>query len=199
MKWVLKKGNIMLLSTNRTRHRSRWCGEIMLSLALSAGVAGFLSLVNAIFGQATLSTVRGAPSILIAALAAVIAVFLGLRLASRMGLDRPGPAAALSKAAVVSVIFTVLLAPATLLMHSSAAALGRGEVKAAPPPRHLYRVRTRRSWRLRGVERCRGRVHGTGWHHSVHKLKHQSLCHGTTRHLQRFSDQHDDDPEQVRG
>src|SRR5215472_17345406 len=120
----------MLLSTSRARHRSRWRGELTLALVLSAGVLGFLSLVNTIFGQAAGGTGEGPRGIAVTALAAVIAVFLGLRLASRMGLDRPGPAAALNKAAVVSLFFTALLTPAALLVPSVGTTLAGGALGA---------------------------------------------------------------------
>src|SRR5215472_8965964 len=110
----------MLTPTDVARHRSRWRGELTLALVLSVGVVGFLSLVNTIFGQVPGGTGSGPRGILVAAPVALVAVFFGLRLASRMGLDRPGPAAALNKAAVVSLIFTPLLALAALLMPSLA-------------------------------------------------------------------------------
>jgi manganese oxidase len=115
----------MAASPNRTGHRSRWCGEVMLSLALSVGVVFFLSQVSPAGGA-----YQGARGILIAAPAAVIAVFLGLRLTSRMGLARHGPAAALHKAAVVSIIFTALLIPAALLIPSAGAATAGGALGA---------------------------------------------------------------------
>ena len=121
----------MLASTSRTRHRSRWRGVLTLALVLSVGVVGFLSLVNTIFGQTAGGTGQGVQGILITALAAVIAVFLGLRLASRMGLDRTGATATLNKAAVVSLIFTALLTPAALLlMPSAGTALAGGALGA---------------------------------------------------------------------
>ncbi len=104
----------------------------MLALMLSAGVVGFLSLVNTIFGQAAGGTVEGSRGIAVTLLAAVIAVFLGMRLASRMGLDRPGPVAALNKAAIVSLLFTALLTPATLLVPSAGTALAGGALGAGP-------------------------------------------------------------------
>ena len=76
---------------------------VSLALVLSVGVVGFLSLVNSVFGQAPGGSDPGPRGILIAAPVAIIAVFLGLRLASRMGLDRPGATAALNKAAIVSL------------------------------------------------------------------------------------------------
>ena len=120
----------MAASPNRTGHRSRWCGEVMLSLVLSAGVVFFLSQVSAISGPAAGGAYQGARGILIAAPAAVIAVLLGLRLTSRMGLDRPGTAAALNKAAVVSITFTALLIPAALLPPAAGAATAGGTLAA---------------------------------------------------------------------
>jgi len=104
----------------------------MLALMLSAGVVGFLSLVNTIFGQAAGGTDEGSRGIAVTLLAAVIAVFLGMRLASRLGLDRPGPVAALNKAAIVSLLFTALLTPATLLVPSVGTALAGGALGAGP-------------------------------------------------------------------
>jgi manganese oxidase len=120
----------MLTPTSLTRHRSRWRGEFTLALVLSVGVVGFLSLVNTIYGQAPGGSDPGPRGILIAAPVAIIAVFLGLRLASRMGLDKPGLAAALNKSAIVSLIFTALLAPATLLMPSVGTTLAGGALGA---------------------------------------------------------------------
>ncbi|HVB45130.1 MAG TPA: multicopper oxidase domain-containing protein, partial [Streptosporangiaceae bacterium] len=91
---------------------------------LSVGVVGFEFLVNVFFSNPAGGISYGARDILIAAPAAVIAVGLGLKLASRMGLDRPGPAAALNKAAIISLIFTALLVPTVLLMPSAGAATG---------------------------------------------------------------------------
>jgi hypothetical protein len=103
---------------------------VLLSLVLSIGVVGFESLVNAIFANPAGGTDYGVRAIAIAAPAALIAVCLGLRLASRMGLDRRGPAAALNKAAVISLIFTVLLIPTVLLMPSEGAAAAGGALAA---------------------------------------------------------------------
>jgi FtsP/CotA-like multicopper oxidase with cupredoxin domain len=122
----------MLPSTSRTGHRSRWWGELTLALVLSAGVAGFLSVVNTVFGQAAGGAYGGPRGFAVTALAAVIAVFLGLRLASRMGLDRPGPATALNKAAIVSLFFTALLTPAALLVPAAGTALAGGALGAGP-------------------------------------------------------------------
>jgi len=120
----------MASSPSGTGHKSRWCGEVMLSLVLSVGVVAFLSQVSAIFGPAAGGAYQGARGILMAAPAGVIAVFLGLRLTSWMGLARHGLAAALNKAAVVSVMFTVLLIPAGLLTPSAGAASAGGALAA---------------------------------------------------------------------
>lgn len=114
-----------------TRHRYRWRGVFTLALVLSVGVVGFLARVNTIFGQFSGSTGQGMQGILIAAPVAVIAVVLGLRLASRLGLDKPGPASALNRAAVVSLIFTALLTPAMLAMPSAGTALAGGALGAS--------------------------------------------------------------------
>jgi hypothetical protein len=119
-------------STTRTRHRSRWRGVLTLALVLSAGVVASLSVVNRVFGQTIGGTGEGVQAMAITALAAVIAVYLGLRLASKMGLDRPGAAATLNKAAVISLIFTVLLTPAALVVPSAGTALAGGVLGAGP-------------------------------------------------------------------
>jgi hypothetical protein len=100
-----------LHSASRARHRSRWRGDLVLALLLSVGVVGLLSLINSLSGQPGGGIGQGPRGILITALVAVIAVTSGTRLASRIGLDKPGPAAALNTAAVVSLIFTALLRP----------------------------------------------------------------------------------------
>src|SRR6185437_5319603 len=45
---------------------------------------------------------------------------------SRMGLDRPGASAALNKAAIISLIFTVLMTPAALLVPAAGTTLASG-------------------------------------------------------------------------
>src|SRR5215469_986225 len=120
----------MLASTSRTRHRTRWRGEITLSLIVSVGVVAFLSLVNAVFGQTAGGTGQGPRGILVVVPVALVAVFLGSRLASRMGLDRPGPATALNKAAIISLFFTALMTPAVLLVPSAGTALAGGALGA---------------------------------------------------------------------
>jgi hypothetical protein len=120
----------MLTPASDTRHRFRWRGVLTLTLVLSVGVVAFLSLVNKIFGQAFTGTGEGVQGLAITALAAVLAVSLGLRITSRMGLDSPGAAATLNKAAVISLIFTVLLTPTTLLVPSAGTALAGGALGA---------------------------------------------------------------------
>jgi manganese oxidase len=117
---------------SRADPRPRWRGEmILLSLVLSVGSVGFEFVVNAIFAQAG-GIKHGARDILISVPVAVLAAWLGLRLASLMGLDRPGRAAALNKAAITSLVFTVLLIPWALVngaidrfLDGSGAAAGR--------------------------------------------------------------------------
>ncbi|HEX9031963.1 MAG TPA: multicopper oxidase domain-containing protein, partial [Streptosporangiaceae bacterium] len=99
---------------------------------LSIGVVGFETLVNVIVAHAAGGMSQVPRDIAIAAPAAVIAVSLGRRLASRMGLDRNGPAAALNKAAVISLIFTVLLTPTVLLMPSADAVRAGGALATGP-------------------------------------------------------------------
>jgi hypothetical protein len=74
---------------------------------------------------------------------AVLAACIGLRLASRMGLDGPGWAAALNKAAVVSLIFTLLAVPSAAAYF----AIGRSWVHR-PSPRRPRPARAC-SWRRR--------------------------------------------------
>jgi manganese oxidase len=105
----------MSFPSMHTRHRSGRCGEIvLLSVVLSAAVS-LEFLTRVIFAQAAGGFGLGARDTLISAPVAVVAAWLGLRLASRMSLDKPGLAAALNKAAVVSLIFMVLLIPWALV------------------------------------------------------------------------------------
>jgi hypothetical protein len=90
-------------------------GEIiLLSVVLSVSI-GLEFLTRVIFAQAQGGLGLAARDMLITAPVTVAAAWLGLRLASRMSLDKPGPAAALNKAAVVSLIFMVLLIPWALV------------------------------------------------------------------------------------
>lgn len=84
---------------------------IALALLLSVGVVGFEFLVHSIFAHAGGGFKHAERDILISLPVAFAAAWLGLRIASLMGLDRPGPVPALNKAAVVSLIFMVLLIP----------------------------------------------------------------------------------------
>lgn len=122
----------MLTSTNRTRYRSRWRGALTLALVLSAGVVGSLTLVNKIFGQGIGGSGEGAQGIAMTALAAIVAVFLGLRLTSRMDEDHPGAATTLNKAAVISLIFTMLMTAAALVVPSTGTALASSALGAGP-------------------------------------------------------------------
>jgi FtsP/CotA-like multicopper oxidase with cupredoxin domain len=105
----------MLVLGRQVPHRTWRRGEIIvLSVVLSASV-GLEFLSRVVFAQAAGGPGLGARDILICAPVAVAAAWLGLRFASRMGLDKPGPAAALNKAAIISLIFTVMLIPWALV------------------------------------------------------------------------------------
>jgi FtsP/CotA-like multicopper oxidase with cupredoxin domain len=104
----------MLLSHRRIRQRAGWHGElILLSLVLSVGVVGFEPAIRAVFAQSAGGTAHAARDALISLPAAAVAAWLGLRLARRLGLKGLGPAAALNKAALVSLAFLILLVPWT--------------------------------------------------------------------------------------
>src|ERR1017187_8726842 len=114
------------------RHRCGWGGEmILLSLVLSFGVAGFAFLVQVIFAHAAGGITHGVRDVLVSMPAAVTAAWLGLGLASRMGLDRAGRAAALNKAAVVSLMFTVLLIPSAAANNAIHRLLGGNSAAAS--------------------------------------------------------------------
>jgi len=104
---------------------------LLLSLVLSVGVAGSEFLARVIFANAPGGIGQGARDSLIAAPTAVLAAWLGLRLASRMGLDRPGWTAALNKAAVVSLIFTLLAVPSAAAYYAIGHFLGAPAVAAS--------------------------------------------------------------------
>jgi manganese oxidase len=105
---------------------------VLLSVVMSIGVVGFDFLVRSGLANGAGGIYGGVRDVLVAVPAAVIAACLGLRLASRMSPARPGPAAALNKAAVVSLIFTLLLIPTALLMPSAGGARAGGSLAAGP-------------------------------------------------------------------
>jgi manganese oxidase len=104
---------------------------VLLSLVLSVGVVGSEFLARVIFASAGGGMSQGARAILISAPMAVLAACIGLRLASRMGLDGPGWAAALNKAAVVSLIFTLLAVPSAAAYFAIGRFLGAPAVAAS--------------------------------------------------------------------
>jgi FtsP/CotA-like multicopper oxidase with cupredoxin domain len=114
MQWCLK-GTSMSFLPSRARQRPWRLGElILLALVLSVGSVGFEFVVTAAFAPPG-GIKQGARDILISVPVAVLAAWLGLRLASLMDLNRPGRAAALNKAAITSLVFTVLLIPWALV------------------------------------------------------------------------------------
>jgi manganese oxidase len=104
---------------------------LLLSLVLSVGVVGSEFLARVIFANAGGGIGQGARDSLIAAPTAVLATWLGLRLASRMGLDRPGWTAALNKAAVVSLTFTLLAVPSAAVYYVIGRFLGAPALAAS--------------------------------------------------------------------
>lgn len=93
-------------------NRPRRLGEIaLLSLVLCVGVVGFEFVVHAAGGHAAGGLAHGMRDIVIAIPMSVTAVTLGLWLARKLGISGPGPAVALNQAAIVSLVFTLLLIP----------------------------------------------------------------------------------------
>ncbi len=87
---------------------SRFGEMILLSLALSVSLAGSTLLAHAIANPAVGGSATGPPDILITVPLAVLAAWAGISIASLLGVDGRGWAAALNKAALVSLGFTVL-------------------------------------------------------------------------------------------
>jgi len=83
---------------------------------LSAGVVGFQLGIDAMFGRAGGGLAHAPRDMLFSVPAALAAAWLGLRLASKPDPERPaGFAAALNRAALVSLTFMVLFVPSALL------------------------------------------------------------------------------------
>jgi hypothetical protein len=91
------------------RRARRFAESILLSLVLSLSLAGSAMLARAIFSPVAGSG-SGPPDILIAVPLAVVAAWAGVSGASILGLDGRGWAAALNKAALVTLGFTALMA-----------------------------------------------------------------------------------------
>jgi len=101
--------------------RYRWGRPVeivLLSLVLSVGVVGFEFLVHVVSAHATGGAGHGVRDIVISVPMAVTAVCGGLWLGRRLGYERAGPAAALNRAAIVSLVFGVLLIP-SVGIHSA--------------------------------------------------------------------------------
>jgi manganese oxidase len=93
------------------RMRSRRLGEAaLLSLVLSVSLAGARLLANAILDPVARGSSPGPPDMVISVSLAVVAAWAGITIASMTGLDGRGRAAALNKAALVSLSFTALTA-----------------------------------------------------------------------------------------
>ncbi len=93
------------------RTLSRRFGEAaLLSLVVSVSLAGSRLLANAILDPVARGSTAGPPGLLISVPLAVLAAWVGISIASRMGLDGGGRATALNKAALVSLSFLGLTA-----------------------------------------------------------------------------------------
>jgi FtsP/CotA-like multicopper oxidase with cupredoxin domain len=93
------------------RASSRRFGDaILLALVLSAGLAASTQLTSAILNPLARGSTTGPPGLLITVPLALLAAWAGITIASMMGLDGRGWAAALNKAALVSLSFTALTA-----------------------------------------------------------------------------------------
>jgi manganese oxidase len=112
-------------------NRPRRLGEIaLLSLVLCVGVVGFEFVVHAAGGHAAGGLAHGMRDIVIAIPMSVTAVTLGLWLARKLGISGPGPAVALNQAAIVSLVFTLLLIP-SVGIHQAIDSLLDGGAAAA--------------------------------------------------------------------
>ncbi|MGH3397109.1 MAG: hypothetical protein ACRDPO_20710 [Streptosporangiaceae bacterium] len=88
----------------------------LLALLLSTGVVGFQLGIDALFGRAGGGLAHAPRDMLISVPAALVAAWLGLRIAPRPDSERrPGFAVALNRAALVSLTFMVLFVPSALL------------------------------------------------------------------------------------
>src|SRR5215470_5501318 len=94
---------------NARRHRSRLSELLLLSLVLSASFVCIQFVARVLSASAGGSVAQVIRDIAITVPVAAVAAWAGLRLASRMDLGRAGPGAALNKAAVISLFFTVLM------------------------------------------------------------------------------------------
>src|SRR5580692_1842776 len=97
--------------SGRTARRG-WRSEILLaSLVLSASVVCLQFAARALSSSAAGSFGQGIGDVAICLPVAALAAWAGLRLSSRFGLDQEGPGSALNQAALVSLIFTILMVP----------------------------------------------------------------------------------------
>src|ERR1700722_2898880 len=99
--------------TRRTAsQRDTWASEILLaSLVLSISFVTLQFVARALSSRAAGSFAQVISDVAISLPVAGLAAWLGLRLASRAGLDRSGPGTALNQAALISLTFTVLMVP----------------------------------------------------------------------------------------
>src|SRR5215467_497000 len=107
----------MLFPGRPARPRSGQAKQIvLLALVLSTGVVGFQLAIDAMFGRAGGGMAHAPRDMLISGPAALVAAWLGLRLAPRPDPDRPpGFTVALNRAALVSLMFMVLFIPSAVL------------------------------------------------------------------------------------
>ncbi|HEX6519817.1 MAG TPA: multicopper oxidase domain-containing protein [Streptosporangiaceae bacterium] len=132
------------------RAGSRRFGEaILLALVLSAGLAASTQLTSAILNPVARGSTTGPPGLLITVPLAVLAAWAGLWIASLMDLDGRGWAAALNKAALISLTFTVLTAGFGIgaalisaatgfpMLFAAAFLLGRWRDRHAEDPPHI--------------------------------------------------------------
>ncbi|HEV2375124.1 MAG TPA: hypothetical protein VGS19_23570 [Streptosporangiaceae bacterium] len=101
----------------RARSRSGKAKEIaLLAFLLSTAVVSFQLWIDAVFGRPGGGMAHAPRDMLVSAPAALLAAWLGLRLAPRPDPERtPGLAVALNQAALVSLTFMVLFIPSAVL------------------------------------------------------------------------------------
>jgi manganese oxidase len=102
----------MTLRGRTARRHNGWRSEILLaSLVLSASFVLLQFIARALSSSAAGSFEQGIRDFALCLPVAALAAWLGLRLASRTGLDRAGAGAALNTAAIISLTFTILMVP----------------------------------------------------------------------------------------
>jgi FtsP/CotA-like multicopper oxidase with cupredoxin domain len=111
-----------MLSSTYHGDRLRPRRLILLALALSLGVVGWNYMVHlwtgAVQHESTGAFTHGVRDIAISLPVALAAVYVGVRVAHRLGLAGPGARMALHRASIVSLLFAVLAIPSVAVHHA---------------------------------------------------------------------------------